>query len=194
MNAFERSSLIEARGLQRLMPFLMERAGTRGVVRIVKGELAKYLQERVGDVIYNSSVDGRLISLELKTEQERRPNLFLETFSNKNLHNATNHAGRGGTAGWIITSGATLLCYQFLDTDDLFFANMFRLKQWAFTGLNKAGTAGRIYNWEEKPAKRDGQLNDTWGRCVPIEVIHKEVGLRHCKARQLMLDLGEGNA
>ncbi len=191
MNAFEQSSLIEARGLQRLMPFLTERAGTRGVVRIVKGELARYLQERVGDVIYNSSVDGRLISLELKTEEVKRPNFFLETWSNKNLTNPHNHAGRGGTPGWMITSGATLLCYQFLDTDDLFFSNMFRLKQWAFTGVNEAGTAGRIYNWEEKPAKRNGQLNDTWGRCVPITVIHKEVGLKHCKARQLMLDLGD---
>ncbi len=194
MNAFERSSLIEARGVLRLMPFLTERAGTRGVVRIVKGELARYLQERVGDVIYNSSVDGKLISIELKTEQIRRPNFFLETFSNKNLNNPRDHSGRGGTAGWMINSGATILCYQFLDTDDLFFMNMLRLKQWAFTGLNKAGTAGRIYDWEEKPAKCEGQLNDTWGRCVPIEVIHKEVGLKHCKARQLILDLHEVDA
>lgn len=41
--------------------------------------------------------------------------------------------------------------------------------------------------WAARSVSACTQLNDTWGRCVPIDVIDREVGFRRCFPRQIEL-------
>ena len=73
--------------------------------------------------------------------------------------------------------------FYFLDTDDLVTVPLLRLKRWAFG----SGTEGGIYAWPEKRQGRYGQLNDTWGRCVPVDHLAEAVGATRTQVRQLTL-------
>jgi hypothetical protein len=72
--------------------------------------------------------------------------------------------------------GADFLFYYFLEDSEgherrqLFIMHFPKLKNWAFQGQS------RIHDFPLKPQREYVQLNDTWGRCVPIEVIRREVG------------------
>lgn len=165
---------IEARAMSVLIPYLEDRSDGR-LVLTGKGVLSKRLQESAGDVILNDN-DQRMWTVEIKAEQKHTGNLFLETYSNKNLENRLSHAERGSSMGWLYKQCADLLLYYFLDTGDLYSIDLFKLKRWAF---GHKGMAGRIYRFNEVLQQRHGQMNDTWGRLVPIAVISREVGLRH---------------
>jgi hypothetical protein len=183
MNAFDSARLIEAKSLALLTPFLQEKAHKGQFVLCLKGALAKALQETAGDALFNTA-DGTVWSVELKADDTDYPNLFLETFSNKNLDSPLNHSGRGSRAGWLITQGADILLYHRLQFDELLAIPMLRLKRWA---LGHEGEPARIYGFPEKRQGQRAQLNDTWGRCVPIAVIEREVGLRRFSVKQLTL-------
>jgi hypothetical protein len=58
-----------------------------------------------------------------------------------------------------------------------------RLKQWAFG----SGEEGGIYRWPENRQGRYAQANDSWGRCVPVDVLEREVGGKRAKVRQMSL-------
>jgi hypothetical protein len=149
-----------------------------------KGPLSKYVQEVIGDVIMNSDAET-FWAIEIKTEQENRHhNFFLETWSNKNLDDKRSHAERGSNPGWLLKLRADVLFYYFLASDDLFIIDLFKLKRWAF-GCNEH--QGKIWEYDEKLQGKSRQMNDTWGRCVPICVIRKEVGLTRTKVAQLQL-------
>jgi hypothetical protein len=60
---------------------------------------------------------------------------------------------------------------------------VFRLKQWSFS----SGEEGGIYRWPEKRQGRYVQANDSWGRCVPVDVLEQEVGAKRAKVRQMSL-------
>ena len=165
-----------------LLPYLDNETGGR-VVMTSKGVLARFLQITVGDALLNDRA-GAVWSVEIKAEERHTGNLFLETWSNKNLNEKPSYALRGSTMGWLFSCRADLLHYYFLDTDDLYVIPLFRLKRWAF-GANKS--AGRIYDFPEVGQAKYSQLNDTHGRLVPIETIRQEVGLKHLKVRQLAL-------
>ena len=122
-------------------------------------------------------------SLEIKVERHWTGNLFLETWSNLNLADRDSHYERGSTPGWLVTSRADLLLTYFLDNDDLVTVPFLRLKRWAFS----SGPQGGVYAWPEKPQGRYGQLNDTWGRCVPVEHLVREVGAKRGQVRQMEL-------
>ncbi len=182
MNAFTEASLVEHRGLAVLLPYLAERAYQGRIVSTAKGPLACALQRSFGDVFMNMDADT-LRGLEIKVERHWTGNLFLETWSNRNLEDRASHHERGSTPGWLVTSRADLLLFYFLDTDDLITVSMLRLKRWAFG----SGPQGGVYAWPEKQQFRYGQRNDTWGRCVPVEHLEREVGARRAHVRQMDL-------
>ena len=191
MNAFSQASLIEARAMAVLLPYLKEQAFEGRVVLTSKGTLTRFLQECVGDAVLNTD-DATMWAVEIKAEQRHTGNLFLETWSNRNLDDAASHAERGCNPGWLTKIRADILLYYFLETDDLYSLPVFRLKRWAF-GTSERPTAN-LYRWKngreefrEVGQNKYSQRNDTLGRLVPIDVMTKEVGLRHTKARQLSL-------
>ena len=173
MNAFDKGLAVEARGMAVLTPYLRARAKMGQIVVINKGPLQSYLQRSVGDALMNVSED-RLVSIEVKCESDdQHGNFFLETWSNKNIENRYQHGERGSTPGWMLTLRADWLLYYFVEPDDLYIIDFFRLKQWAF------GCGDAKPNIERYPERRQGkydQRNDTWGRCVPIVDVRSALG------------------
>jgi hypothetical protein len=124
-----------------------------------KGNLSELLQRQCGDAVGNSQ-DGRVWGIEWKVEEENKyNNFFLETWSNLARFRL----------GWLYTLRTDILLYFFLKELELYSIPFMKLKAWAF--IKK-----RIYHFPEKLQSKTIQLNDTWGRCVPINVIEKEVG------------------
>lgn len=161
MNAFHDAQKVEMRSMKILRPFIQQRAFNGQFVLTSKGPLAKELQCTVGDALYNADPDT-VYSVEVKAEEENKyGNLFLETWSNLSRFKP----------GWMVTLQADLLLYHFLQSDELFVIEYQKLKSWAFRER-------RIYSFPERAQSKRAQLNDTWGRCVPIETIEKEVGLQ----------------
>lgn len=150
-----------------LAPFLAQ--ATDGTLVVLgKGPLAKALQHTLGDAILRMP-DGRAWSLELKIEEQETGNLFLESWSNRNLNNRDGHIARGSTPGWFLRIQSEVLGYYFLDTDTFYLIDVFVLKRWAFTDWNIAR------RFPEKQQGRREQPNDAWGWCVPLKVLEKEV-------------------
>lgn len=186
MNAFEFASEVETSGMRIVRPYLEERS--TGLVLNSKGTLSRYLQLIAGDVVISDQL-GKMWWIELKTEQRHTGNLFLETWSNRNLEDRSSHAERGSNPGWMFHSRADILMYYFLDTDDLYVVNLFALKRWAF---GHGDTYGRIWEYNERPQGKYRQANDTWGRIVPVADLRRDISaFRHCKVKQLdMLEVG----
>lgn len=182
MNGFAQAQMVEARAMTILLPYLEERADDGRLVVCNKGPLARFLQETAGDVIFNCR--DRLYTVEIKAERKHTGRLFLETWSNRNLDCRNSHADRGCNPGWLYKIRADLLMYYFLDTDDLYTFDLFALKQWAFGG---GDSRAHIHQHIEACQGRYEQANDTWGRVVNIDVLHKQVGFKHCKVQQLSL-------
>src|ERR1043166_1316452 len=107
MSGFESARVVEARGLSVLTPFLDERADGRFVL-FDKGPLARALQETTGDGVFNVE-DGGTFFVEIKCERKWTGNLFLETWSNRNLEDRQSHARRGCNPGWLYKLNADLL-------------------------------------------------------------------------------------
>jgi hypothetical protein len=170
MNAFGRTRLVEAAGLAILGPFLDAKADGR-LVMLDKGPLARALQETTGDAIFQGP-EGRAWSVEIKTEEEHTGNLFLESWSNRNLDSPDAHMTIGPTPGWFLKLKADLLMYYFLDTDNLYVLDFFKLKQWAFREW-------RIARYPERPQGKRVQMNDSWGWCVPVSVLERALGPRY---------------
>lgn len=186
MNAFARTRTVEARGIAVLEPYLKETAYDGRFVMLNRGAMARSLQLSAGDAIMNSDAD-RFWTLEIKVEEENRHgNLFLETFSNKNLNDRVKHANHGTNVGWMLHSRADLLLYYFLSSDDLYVLDLFPLQQWAFGHRDADGniwTSG----FRERPQSKYEQLNDTWGVCVPIGQIPACARVRHRHVKQIPL-------
>ncbi len=186
MNSFDDTRRVEARSLAILVPYLLEWSDGR-LVLTSKGSLSRYLQETVGDLLMNQP-SGHLHSVEFKAEQENKyGNFFLETWSNRNLEDKNSHAMRGSNVGWLAKLKADWLFYHFLGSDELFIMDLFKLQRWAF-GAN--GAAGSIYKYPEKPQSKYPQPNDTWGRCVPIEIIEDQVHFKRVRPLLLLNERG----
>ncbi|HXJ15348.1 MAG TPA: hypothetical protein VNH19_24010 [Candidatus Limnocylindrales bacterium] len=168
-----------------LAPFLEERANGK-LVLFDKGALAKAMQESVGDAIF-TAYDGSARSVEVKTEERFTGNVFLETWSNRNLVNRESYVCRGNNPGWMLKSSSELLFYYFLGNDHLYVFDFLRLKRWAFASPSSLGFDGRLSDFREVPQSRYSQLNDTRGRIVPLEILRKEVGYRLFYPTQLHL-------
>lgn len=161
MNAFETTSNIERIALERLRPFIWQRAFNGQYVVTSKGPLAKELQKTAGDILFNSDAET-VWSVEIKAELENKHgNFFLETWSNRERF----------TPGWMITLRSDLLFYYFLKSDELYIIPFRKLQKWAFQ-------QSRIYSFPERKQAKYDQQNDTWGRCAPIAVVSRELGIR----------------
>lgn len=191
MNAFNATRNVEARGMQLLLPYIQEMSNGRYVITN-KGALARYLQLSVGDVVYNDSREV-MWGAEIKVEEKRTKNLFLEIWSNRNLNERENHATYGSNPGWLYHSRADWLFYLFLDTEDLFVIDLFALKRWAFGFVH---TDGREFDpnlfseeFRQVGQRKYVQRNETIGRLVPIALLQKRLKgkFKHCHVRQLSL-------
>lgn len=191
MTAFNATRNVEARGMQLLLPYIQELSNGRYVVTN-KGPLARYLQLSVGDVVYNDTREV-MWAAEIKVEETRRPNLFLEIWSNRNLNERGRHAQYGSNPGWLYHSRADWLFYYFLDTDDLFVIDLFALQRWAFGFVHTDGREfdPQLFSEEFRQAgqRKYVQRNETIGRLVPIDLLQKKLKgkMKHCKVRQLSL-------
>ena len=149
------------KGLLELLPLLNTKAFQGRFVITDKGNISEFLQKTVGDIIFNCA-NQETWSIEVKTEEENKHNNFyLETWSNLSRL----------TTGWMVTLKADFLWYYFQDIKTLYSIQLPRLQDWAFKRK-------RIYSFPEKVQKKTSQMNDTWGRCVPIDIIEKEVGFK----------------
>lgn len=184
--AFRSARMVEARSMALLGPFLEDLDGR--YVLTDKGYLAPHLQEVCGDLLYNDR-SGRVWGVECKAEEKFTGNLFLETWSNRNLEDRHSHGARGSNPGWLMKTSADLLFYHFLDRDKLYVLNLFALKRWAFRErsanrseragrLRSEGLVGRIYDFPAREQSKRNQMNDTWGRCVPIGLLESELEIR----------------
>lgn len=184
MSAFTSAKMVEAKAMMILGPFIRERACDGQFVWNSKGPLAKSLQETVGDVFFNTDTD-RIWAVEIKAERKHTGNLFLETWSNKNLRERQSHADRGSNPGWLYKLRADMLMYYFIDSDDLYVIDVYSLKRWAFCGGHN--NAGNLWSYREVPQGTYEQLNDTYGRLVPIEDLKSaDVGLKHFKPMMML--------
>jgi hypothetical protein len=170
MDAFRDACEIEAESLRQLVPWIESRAKDGHVVKTAKGRLSKELQKRYGD-LFAERKNGEVVAIEIKAEEYQGwGNLYLETWSNLSRY----------TPGWMFTLDADVLLYHFLGGEngqELYSIAFHDLRRWAFKVMNRMGTQGRMWEYIGKEQKKRKQLNDTWGRCVPIDVLKAEAGL-----------------
>ncbi len=175
MNAFNDARQIELAGKDDLVRFLESQASSGRVVLTDKGPLSAFLQETVGDAVMN---DRRMDTwgVEFKIEDRHTGNLFLETWSNLYRRNP----------GWMVKLNTDILLYYFLDCKQLYSISFQRLAKWAFGDSDafrhgervKGRSPGRIYDFPERRQQKRDQVNDTWGRVIPLTVLTNEVGLQ----------------
>ena len=156
LKAFDACLSVEARAMKILEPIIAAYYDSH-VRASGNGKLVKWIQQNMGDVLARNPPNAADI-VDVKSEEtNKHGNFFLESWSNK----------ARGKRGWMFTAHYTKLWYYFLDTSELFIIDFARLKTWAVE---------RITDFPEREQNKYDQLNDTWGRCVPIGVIRNEVG------------------
>lgn len=164
MNAFKDASKVEKRSMDILMPMLEPRYDGR-LVLTNKGRLSREVQEKYGDIFVQHATHG-LQSIEVKAEEQNEyGNFYIEEWSNRKWFNR----------GWLDKLDCDLLLYHFLREDDLYVLNFANLKRWAYQPFGERGRS-RIESFRCAQQAKRTQLNDTWGACVPIAVLEKEVG------------------
>lgn len=183
MNAYTSAREIEAEGMRMLKPWLVEHADGKIIFDTGgKGALSKFLQENMGDLLLHRS--ARPISIEVKIEQDYAPgtrNLFLETWSNRNLDSVRCHAERGSNLGWLYKlHQADFLFYLILQHKELHIMRMVALQRWCFgyryeDGGDLKEAEGKVYRYRERPQGIRSQLNDTWGRPVPVVDLQEQL-------------------
>lgn len=171
-NAFEQGRSVERESRAIIEPFLEEHSDGR-VVYTDRGRLAMEFQKQYGDVLIQDKKTGALWTIELKAEKRKSDNLFLEVWSNGSRLNT----------GWMFTSRADLLFYHFLESDELYIVKLPLLQRWFHFGEGiKEGRPHQYQpGYERFPLKAQAkynQMNDTWGKCVPISVIQREVRMK----------------
>ncbi len=189
MNAFDSCRGVEAQANALLLPYLEEKANCLALSN--KSTLAIWLQESVGDVILSTKDEQILFSVELKAEKKHTGNIFLETWSNKNLANRKSHAERGQNVGWLMKIRADLLLYYFIDVDMLYAFDVFSLKRWVFGDEKSAGkwSTGQL---QERRQSKHSQMNDTWGVLASLVHLHEELPPRAMKTTKVRQRTIEG--
>lgn len=131
-----------------------------GRVEVTKA--SEFLQSVWGD--YTIFKGDQPYGIELKAEaSNRHSNFFLETWSNRRWY----------TLGWLFKLRGDSLFYYFVEEKELWTIKIPALQSWAF-GSDEL--AGQVYKYPEKKQAKYDQKNDSWGRCVPIAVLQKELG------------------
>ena len=169
MNAFRDASVVGDVAVEKALRLFRERAYLGQVVTTFKGRMAEELQRSAGDLLYNPANDSdRIVAVEVKGENRFTGNFFLEYWSNRSRL----------TPGWMLTLRADLLCYVFNDVQRAFVISLPKLQNWAFSKeTERPGFDGYIYRFRLVRQSKYDQLNDTWGRLVPIEEVRTKVRL-----------------
>ena len=142
---------------EEILGFLTTMAG-----RVEVTKASDFLQTVWGD--FTILRQDKPFGIELKAEQSNRyGNLFLETWSNRKWR----------TLGWMYKLRGDSLFYYFVEEKELWTLRVDSLLDWAF-GADTGD--GQIYRFPEKKQCKHDQKNDSWGRCVPIAVLQKELG------------------
>lgn len=172
-NSFYANQEVERESMRILWPFLEAKSADGRFVLTEKGRLGRELQRAYGDVFMQTGA-GAICAVECKAERENRHgNLFLESWSNRHRF----------TVGWLYTLNADVLLYHFLASDELYCVPFSALRKWCF---HHTDGRPRLFSgqWRERMQSRHEQLNDTWGWCVPIDVLRAEVpGFKEFNAR-----------
>lgn len=164
MNAFRQAQNVEAQGRERIDREL-RRFGDGNVVWTDKGTNARGMQADIGDAVAN--IGGVMYGFECKVEAENKyGNFFFETWSNKKTQKP------GWLNKWRIAAKNELcrpdfLWYFFLNEDCFYHIPVTDLLNWC--------NDGHIHRYEPRKQNKYDQLNETWGRCVPIDVVLAEV-------------------
>ena len=154
MSAFSEASKVEREGTVHILKYL-DACGYAGKYQLTENQ--KFLQKYVGDVVLAVG------SIEFKVEKsDKHGNLFLETWSNKSRF----------TPGWMYTTQADFLWCYFVAQRSLHEMKMKDLREWAF-GVDNI--CGHVYSYPEKRQRKYTQLNDTWGWCVPYDVLERSM-------------------
>jgi hypothetical protein len=161
MNSFIACQKIENMGYELVKPYLRTQFDEFVYVNTEeRNELVLAFQQNFGDLIVKK---GKAIYfIDIKTENEDKyGNLFLETWSNK----------KRNTPGWFVPDvgvKADFVYYIFLKQKILYVLDLPKLRKWAFNDKN-------LERYPEKMQNKYDQLNDTWGRCVKINDLIKEL-------------------
>lgn len=155
MSAFSNASEVEKQAIRELYPWLLHTCEKAQQIGLEKERLGLFVQTVWGDFL--ATKKGKNYSIELKAEEtDKYSNFFLEMFSNMEF----------GTPGWMLTSHADYLFYFFLETGELYVMKLANLRKWAFF-VDDNGHQ-RLDGYALRRQKKRDQLNDSWGRCVPI--------------------------
>lgn len=153
MNSFRQASEIEKQAEAVLLPY-MEKTWPGCVYYATRHH--PLVQKFDGDFLVKRCGNAKYI--EIKAERKHTGNLFIETWSNKQRK----------TLGWFHVCQADWLWYFFLDNNSLYVVPMNSLREWA------RGSHYRLLQFNERKQQAYSQLNDTWGRLVPIDVLKNE--------------------
>lgn len=199
MNAFDKCSLLAARSLRELEPFLRETQGR--YVLTDKGRLSRVFQETFGDLIFNTQ-DGVMHTVELKADGTQYTNLWLEIWSNFNLADRASYAALGPNPGWLLKLNADLLFYHFVNQDRVVIMRLDALQRWAFCHPSKnlsepdysgerLRLSGRVFDFRQVKQSATQQRNTTVGAPVPLDVLMAEMDPKPKvrAVRQLRLDM-----
>lgn len=143
---YQESRDIERQGLDIMLAWAQARNPHLSVTEVDGKEAQKYM----GDIHLGP------MFIEAKTEQtNKHRNIFLETWSNK----------KWAKRSWLWHFQGDWYWYYFLESDELYFMHASDLWNWCF---NEDGTESSAFkSLPEKHVECD-QLNDAWGRPVPI--------------------------
>lgn len=163
MNAFKVSCLVEARSRKILEPFL-ETASDGRYVFTEKGLLAKELQQTYGDIF--TTIHDRLFAVEVKAEEKKTGNFFIEFMSNSNVQ-----APDGVNPGWVLKLRADLLFYHILDCDELYILPFRWMQHAVINGFTDIGVKPLVQTCKLVPQRKAAQKNLTTGLLVGIELL-----------------------
>jgi hypothetical protein len=139
----------------------VESRGEKFLEDVLPLHFEKFWYDHTKDYDMRVVKDGKEYTVELKVEVKNPyGNLFLETWSNKKRMNP----------GWFYKSHADLLLYVFLESKEVYLVSMNDLRGWAYA-------ADWESRWKEKKQGKYQQMNDTWGRPVPIRVLLQDASL-----------------
>jgi hypothetical protein len=153
VSTFSDSNKVERIGLRLLLPRLVENY-------TVYFHTDKARQREFGDLTAYPLDKGlvRPFTFEMKAEERHTGNLFIETWSNRSERNP----------GWLYTCRAEYLFYVFTDKGLVYRLAFGSFFHW-LVGHETGSQHPRLDRYPELPQRKCVQLNDTWGRLVPVE-------------------------
>jgi hypothetical protein len=161
MNSFQACQKTENQGYELVKPYLNKNFDEYVYVNTTeRNDLVLAFQQNFGDLIVKKN--GMIYFIDIKTEgEDKYGNLFLETWSNK----------KRNTPGWFVSDvgvKADFIYYIFLQQRILYILDLPKLRKWAFDDKN-------IERYPEKMQNKYDQFNDTWGKCVKIIDVIKDL-------------------